>query len=74
MVDASVVHGLCGLWGMIAPGLFTTKVGYARAYDEVRPRGVRTDIDRTCDRRAYRQSRQTDGCQAPCFQYCMVCH
>lgn len=36
VVDASVVHGLCGLWGMIATGLFTTEVGYARAYDEVR--------------------------------------
>lgn len=36
VVDASVVHGLCGLWGMMATGLFTTKVGYARAYDEVR--------------------------------------
>eukprot|EP00752_Nemacystus_decipiens_P012426 g11008.t1 len=36
VVDASVVHGLCGLWGMLATGLFTTKVGYARAYDEDR--------------------------------------
>ena len=35
VVDASVVHGLCGLWGMLATGLFTTKVGYARAYNEV---------------------------------------
>lgn len=39
VVDASVVHGLCGLWGMIATGLFTTKVGYARAFDEVCTRG-----------------------------------
>lgn len=36
VVDASVVHGLCGLWGMVATGLFTTKVGYARAFNEVR--------------------------------------
>lgn len=36
VVDASIVHGLCGLWGMIATGLFTTKVGYGRAYNEVR--------------------------------------
>lgn len=36
VVDASVVHGLCGLWGMVATGLFTTKLGYARAYAEVR--------------------------------------
>lgn len=36
MVDASAVHGLCGLWGMIATGLFTTKEAYGRAYDEVR--------------------------------------
>ncbi|CAM9284939.1 unnamed protein product, partial [Hapterophycus canaliculatus] len=36
VVDASVVHGLCGLWGMVATGLFTTKAGYARAYSEDR--------------------------------------
>ncbi|CAN0101349.1 unnamed protein product, partial [Ectocarpus sp. 13 AM-2016] len=36
VVDASVVHGLCGLWGMVATGLFTTKLGYARAYAEDR--------------------------------------
>ena len=36
VVDASVVHGLCGFWGMLATGLFTTEPGYARAYDAVR--------------------------------------
>lgn len=35
VVDASVVHGLCGMWGMVAVALFTTKQGYARAYGEV---------------------------------------
>lgn len=35
VVDASAVHGLCGLWGMMATGLFTTKTAYARAYSEV---------------------------------------
>lgn len=35
VVDASVVHGLCGLWGMVSAGLFSTKEGYARAYSEV---------------------------------------
>lgn len=35
-MDASIVHGLCGLWGMVATGLFATKDGYARAYSEVR--------------------------------------
>lgn len=37
-----MVHGLCGLWGMIGTGLFTTKVGYSRAYDEVKARICRT--------------------------------
>lgn len=41
MVDASVVHGLCGLWGMLATGLFTTKLGYARAYAEVRTHTIK---------------------------------
>ncbi|CAN0377265.1 unnamed protein product [Ascophyllum nodosum] len=36
VVDASVVHGLCGFWGMLATGLFTTEPGYARAYDASR--------------------------------------
>ncbi|CAN0462072.1 unnamed protein product, partial [Scytosiphon promiscuus] len=35
VVDASVVHGLCGLWGMVSAGLFTTEAGYGRAYNEV---------------------------------------
>ncbi|CAM9483938.1 unnamed protein product [Pylaiella littoralis] len=36
VVDASSVHGLCGLWGMISTGLFTTSEAYARAYSESR--------------------------------------
>lgn len=35
VVDASVVHGLCGLWGVFSAALFTTKDGYARAISEV---------------------------------------
>lgn len=35
VVDASVVHGLCGLWGIVATALFATEDGYARAYSEV---------------------------------------
>ena len=36
VVDASVVHGLCGLWGMVSAGLFVTEAGYGRAFSEVR--------------------------------------
>lgn len=32
VVGAFPVHGACGLWGVIAAGLFTTENNYARAY------------------------------------------
>lgn len=34
VVDASPVHMFCGVWGLIAAGLFSTKLGYAAAYSE----------------------------------------
>ena len=32
VVDAFPVHGACGVWGVIAAGLFTTENNYRRAY------------------------------------------
>jgi Amt family ammonium transporter len=34
VVDAVPIHGVCGCWGVIAAGLFTTEEGYANAYYE----------------------------------------
>lgn len=32
MVNAAPVHLFCGLWGLVATGLFTSKMSYAAAY------------------------------------------
>lgn len=36
VVGAVPVHGFCGIWGVIAPGLFTSKEQYASAYYSAR--------------------------------------
>ena len=36
VVGAVPVHGFCGIWGVIAPGLFTSKEMYASAYYSAR--------------------------------------
>ncbi|CAN0109450.1 unnamed protein product [Pylaiella littoralis] len=36
VVNAAPVHLFCGMWGLIAAGLFSSKFGYASAYSEDR--------------------------------------